>query len=59
MMLLHGEQELRLNGALPVEGTITTKPKIGGIYDKVKVRLIISCAAVECCAYARQSRARS
>jgi len=37
MMLLHGEQEVVLNGALPVAGTITSKMKVSGVYDKGKV----------------------
>lgn len=38
MMLLHGEQEVRFNGPLPTSGTITSKMKMAGVYDKGKVR---------------------
>lgn len=41
MMLLHGEQELRLTGPLPTEGSITCKPSLGGIYDKGKGALVL------------------
>ena len=47
MMLLHGEQEVRFNGPLPTSGTITSKMKMSGVYDKGKVsvgRGVVHCA---------------
>ncbi len=34
MMLVHGEQSLEINKALPVEGTIVCTPTISNIFDK-------------------------
>lgn len=39
-MLVHGEQYLELYKPIPVEGRLTSYPKISGIYDKVKGALI-------------------
>jgi acyl dehydratase len=33
-MLVHGEESIELNGAIPVEGTVRTTSRITGIYDK-------------------------
>eukprot|EP00500_Bicosoecida_sp_ms1_P003362 CAMPEP_0203807438 /NCGR_PEP_ID=MMETSP0115-20131106/1069_1 /ASSEMBLY_ACC=CAM_ASM_000227 /TAXON_ID=33651 /ORGANISM="Bicosoecid sp, Strain ms1" /LENGTH=384 /DNA_ID=CAMNT_0050716117 /DNA_START=19 /DNA_END=1170 /DNA_ORIENTATION=+ len=41
MMLLHGEQELRLTKPLPTSGAITCRPSLGGIYDKGKGALVL------------------
>lgn len=34
MMLVHGEQELTLFGALPSEAVVTSQPRLAGMYDK-------------------------
>jgi hypothetical protein len=39
MMLLHGEQYLRMNNPLPISGKITSQGKVTGVYDKGKVRM--------------------
>jgi len=41
MMLLHGEQEVRLLGTIPTNGTLTSTGKISHIYDKGKAASII------------------
>ena len=41
MMLLHGEQYLRLSGgSLASSGTVTNNAKISGVYDKGKVNCV-------------------
>jgi acyl dehydratase len=40
-MVLHGEQRIELNGAIPSRGTVTTTPTIRAIYDKVKGAVIV------------------
>jgi 3-hydroxyacyl-CoA dehydrogenase/3a,7a,12a-trihydroxy-5b-cholest-24-enoyl-CoA hydratase len=37
MMLLHGEQYLRMSNPLPLSGKITSQGKVTGVYDKGKV----------------------
>jgi acyl dehydratase len=39
-MLLHGEQYLELHKAIPVQGKLTSYPKIAAVYDKGKGALI-------------------
>ncbi len=40
-MLVHGEQSITLHHPIPVSGTATALPKLGGIYDKGKAALVI------------------
>jgi acyl dehydratase len=40
-MLLHGEQDLEIHRAIPVEGTVTSQGKVAGLYDKGKAALVI------------------
>jgi acyl dehydratase len=40
-MLLHGEQDLEIHKAIPVEGTVTSQGKVAGLYDKGKAALVI------------------
>jgi 3-hydroxyacyl-CoA dehydrogenase/3a,7a,12a-trihydroxy-5b-cholest-24-enoyl-CoA hydratase len=41
MLLLHGEQELWLNGALPAAAVMTCAPVISAVYDKGKGALVV------------------
>jgi acyl dehydratase len=34
MMIIHGEQRVRIHGALPPNATVTTEATVAGIYDK-------------------------
>jgi acyl dehydratase len=34
MMIIHGEQRVRIHGALPPNAMVTTEATVGGIYDK-------------------------
>jgi acyl dehydratase len=40
-MVLHGEQRIELNGAIPTHGTVTTTPTIRAVYDKGKGAVIV------------------
>jgi acyl dehydratase len=40
-MLLHGEQDLEIHRAIPVEGTVTSQGRVAGLYDKGKAALVI------------------
>jgi acyl dehydratase len=49
-MLVHGEQSIRLHGALPAAGTVSTTTRVAGMYDKGAAGLVVleseSCHAV-------------
>jgi acyl dehydratase len=40
VMLLHGEQSIKLNKAIPTEGKLTTSGKVASVYDKGKGALM-------------------
>src|ERR1700735_1917415 len=40
-MLVHGEQSIRLQGELPVAGTVTTTTTVAGMYDKGAAGLVV------------------
>jgi len=40
-LLLHGEQEIRIHGAIPTEASTTTRARVAEIYDKGKAALVI------------------
>ena len=39
-MILHGEQWFRIHKTIPTKGKLTTKGKVGGVYDKGKGALV-------------------
>ncbi len=41
VMILHGEQRIRLNNPIPVKGKLTTAGKVTGVYDKGKGALVV------------------
>ena len=41
MMILHGEQGIKLNKPIPVKGKLTTSGKVTGVYDKGKGALVV------------------
>ena len=41
VMVLHGEQSIQLNGAIPSQGKLTTGGKVTGVYDKGKGALVV------------------
>ncbi len=41
VMLLHGEQRIKLNKPIPVKGKLTTSGKVTGVYDKGKGALMV------------------
>ena len=41
MMLLHGEQDLEIRKAIPVEAEVETSGKVAGLYDKGKAALVV------------------
>lgn len=40
-MLLHGEQDLEIRKAIPVDGEVETTGKVAGVYDKGKAALVV------------------
>jgi acyl dehydratase len=40
-MLVHGEQSIRLHGALPASGTVSTTTTVAGMYDKGAAGLVV------------------
>lgn len=41
VMLVHGEQDLELHRPIPASGTIESRGKVAGIYDKGKAALVV------------------
>ena len=41
VMILHGEQSIKLNKPIPVKGKLTTSGKVTGVYDKGKGALVV------------------
>ncbi len=41
VMILHGEQGIKLNKPIPVKGRLTTAGKVTGVYDKGKGALVV------------------
>ncbi len=41
VMILHGEQGIKLNKPIPVKGTLTTAGKVTSVYDKGKGALVV------------------
>ena len=41
VMILHGEQSIKLNKPIPVKGKLTTSGKVMGVYDKGKGALVV------------------
>lgn len=41
VMILHGEQSIKLNKTIPIKGKLTTSGKVTGVYDKGKGALVV------------------
>ena len=41
VMILHGEQSIKLNKTIPIKGKLTTSGKLTGVYDKGKGALVV------------------